>query len=285
MHKTKSPQRPKSCCGCDWLEVSLSREWLEIVEKTPWFENLMARGSRAWAKEGQRWNINGNSLVYLQPKQNQSGRISATGQLGNEFLEVLSALVSRDDDGIIVRRVDIKVTVKMSNSIKNWELLRKRQTAAEAKKSNFARKVELITSKTGSTLAIGTRGNNTYCRIEYSQVEEKVSFELEYRKKKAKIVGKKLLKSREKEKNMQYLLQTYLKTLVKIRILTNLLNEELANGKFVELKIDSEGIKKNKKYFDSVCIPFLRKMFSESNLKMKIYIAKKLLVSLVFDKL
>ena len=56
---------------------------------------------------------------------------------------------------------------------------------------------------------------------------------------KKKRVGKTLLKSREKEKNMQYLLQTYLKTLVKIRILTNLLNEELANGKFVELKIGS----------------------------------------------
>ena len=126
MTKFSSKSRPQSCCGCDWLEVSLTREWLEIVEKTPWFENLMARGSSAWAKEGQRWNINGNSLVYIQPqpKQNKFGRISATGRLGNEFLEVLSALVSRENvsGGIVVRRVDIKVTVKMSNSIKNWEL-------------------------------------------------------------------------------------------------------------------------------------------------------------------
>ena len=276
MHKNVSKSRPQSFCGCDWLEVSLSREWLEIVEKTPWFENLMARGSSAWAKEGQRWNINGNSLVYIQPqpKQNKFGRITATGQLGNEFLEVLSALVSRDDDGIVVRRLDIKTEIEIptKKGIKNWENIRKRQEAEESKKMQFARNVQLIISNGGSTLAIGTRGRSkTYCRLEVRTTS--VSLELEYRHEKASKIGKTLLKSENPSSQMNFLLKEYLQSLVPIQKITRPLLTKLsvntgAPCRLPREKVDVKGeASKKKEYCETVIFPFLRKMLENPQMK------------------
>nr|AYC64635.1 hypothetical protein [Halimeda minima] len=211
-------------------------------------------------------------------------RVTATGRLADELLELLSKFLKMSSESsskaeqelplplpfkFKVRRLDIKTEIEIPKGIKNWENIRKRQAAEESKKNKFARNVQLITSGTGTTLAIGTRGKSkTYCRLEVrrvnesSRLAENLSLELEYRHEKAEKIGKTLLKSKNPSSLMKFYLKEYLKSLVSIRNITRPLLTQLSAEAPCILpreKVDGKGeARKKKEYCESTIFPSQR---------------------------
>ena len=220
------------------------------------------------------------------PFSNFDGRVTASGRLADELLELLSKFLKMSIESsskaeqelplpFKVRRLDIKTEMEIptKKGIKNWENIRKRQAAEESKKMQFARKVQLIISNGGSTLAIGTRGRSkTYCRLEVRTTS--VSLELEYRhEKKASKIGKTLLKSENPSSQMNFYLKEYLQSLVPIQKITRPLLTKLSVNTGAPCilpreKVDVKGeASKKKEYCETVIFPFLRKILENPQMK------------------
>ena len=296
----KIMEMSSSSARCDWLEVSLSLGSFRELESSSWFKNIKNQGSPEWSKKGKKWTLNGHMLFYKTenspPRPSGSeglsdfeGRVTATGRLADELLELLSKFLKMSSESsskaeqelllplpfkFKVRRLDIKTEIEIPKGIKNWENIRKRQAAEESKKNKFARNVQLITSGTGTTLAIGTRGKSkTYCRLEVRRVN--VSLELEYRHEKAEKIGKTLLKSKNPSSLMKFYLKEYLKSLVSIRNITRPLLTQLSEIGSLGSKLgecyfengNQEFLNKKKEYCESTIFPFLRKMLENPQMK------------------
>nr|AYC64003.1 hypothetical protein [Halimeda micronesica] len=285
---SKSSSQSLPLPRCDWLEVSLSLGSFRELESSSWFKNIKnaVQGSSETASlwSGKKWTLNGHMLFCKMENSclNFDGRVrvTATGPLADELLELLSEFqkmftpkMKKPGDAkaevelpFKVYRLDIKTEIEISKGIKNWENIRKRQEEEESKKNQFARKVQLMTSKTGMTLGIGTRGKSkTYCRIyqkqnlqssvetesvtpkqkanansvsvETEKLTSKVIFELEFRHDKADKIGKTLLKSKNSHQSklkanaqMNFYLKEYLKSLVPIRKITRQLLIKLSES-------------------------------------------------------
>lgn len=264
---------------CDWLEVFLSCKAKRLLEESVWFEKLKIEAIFEDGLKGRGWEKNGHKLFF----SNFQGKklfncVIASGELGDELLTELSKMNLRDSD-FVVKRIDIKTKIKAAK-IKNWENLMKRQTLAEEKSKHFRfrRKVKCISSARGNTLAIGTRGNATYCRFCQSKAEneEDLYLEQEYRKDKAKKLGEMLIGSKQGKKGiMAAISKDYLKSVVQIRGVTKPLLEALSfevrlafdnNGtNIIKNKMSSDERKRN--YFKFNIVPFLKKLLKNPILK------------------
>lgn len=166
-------------------------------------EGWISEAYEKWYLCGYRKN---HILLFKESKKKGFVHITASGPAGQALLIELRKYTKEYwSDNLQFIRLDLKKQMPFSSSHRtlNWDRIYKRQLEAEAKKSRYRRKVELIKSETGTTLAIGTRGGKTYCRLEYINASNKlnpsneplISFELEYRKEQAEKIGYILLKN------------------------------------------------------------------------------------------
>nr|AOP19060.1 hypothetical protein [Halimeda discoidea] len=186
-----------------------------------------------------QWSKNGHSLLFQEcksPSRSDWTHISAYGRLGNQLLKELQNLTNLSGQNLQFTRIDIKKQISFSRDHRrlNWERIWKRQIEAEKLKSQYRRTVEYQTSIRGTTLALGSRGNKTYCRLEYINYNNDeaskgpfVSIELEYRQKQAQKIGYMLLKSDNFEKEIKNLLKAYLLSLEPIQNVTKKLLQNL----------------------------------------------------------
>ena len=217
-------------------------------------EQISALKEGRVSEYNKKWYRNGRHLLSFQESKKEGFvHITASGQAGHILLAELREYTEEFlSDNLQFIRLDLKKQMPFSSSHRtlNWDRIYKRQLEAENLKSQYSRKVQLMKSETGTTLAIGTRGCKSYCRLEYINASNKlnasneplISFELEYRKKQAKKVGHILVKNGKRngaflafepilekdEKHIAKILKDYLLTLEPIQNITHKLLKELS---------------------------------------------------------